>query len=91
MPPEMPLPIRASTCIRYGKLPTGATGMRAEKLMPGHFYHVFLNGSPKDPSDPTYGYQGKFCVATTAAGGQQIIPINSDMQAWIDEVCPTLP
>jgi hypothetical protein len=52
---------------------------------------VFLNGSPKDPSDPTYGYQGKFCVRTTAAGGQQVIPINSDMQAWIDEVCPSPP
>jgi len=91
LPPEMALPIRASTCIRYGNLHTGATGIRAEKLMPGHFYSVFLNGSPKDPSDPTYGYQGKFCVRATADGGQQVIPINSDMQAWIDEVCPSPP
>ena len=91
LPPDMALAIRASTCIRYGNLPTGATGIRAEKLIPGHFYSVFLNGRPKDPSDPTYGYQGKFCVKATAAGAQQVIPINSGMQAWIDEVCPTHP
>ena len=91
MPPDMPLPIRASICIRYGNVPTGATGIRAGKLIPGHFYSVFLNGRPKDPSDPTYGYQGKFCVKATAAGAQQVIPINSGMQAWIDEVCPTHP
>ena len=55
LPPDMALAIRASTCIRYGSMPTGATGMRAEKLIPGHFYSVFLNGRPKDPSDPSYG------------------------------------
>ena len=91
LPPDMPLPIRASTCIRYGNVPTGATGIRAGKLIPGHFYSVFLNGRPKDPSDPTYGYQGKFCVKATAADGQQVIPISSDMQEWRTEICPPHP
>ena len=91
LPPDMALPIRASTCIRYGNLPTDATGIRAEKLIPGHFYSVFLNGRPKDPSDPTYGYQGKFCVVATEAGAQKVIPIDSDMQEWRTEICPAHP
>jgi hypothetical protein len=90
-PPDWPIPIHAASCIRYGDLPPTATGIKPKSLVPGHFYSVFLNGRPKDPSDPTYGYQGKFCVKATADGGQQVIPINSDMQAWIDEVCPTHP
>ena len=91
LPPDMALAIRASTCIRYGSMPTGATGIRVEKLIPGHFYSVFLNGSPKDPSDPTYGYQGKFCVVATEAGAQKVIPIDSDMQEWRTEICPAHP
>ncbi|WP_402719539.1 hypothetical protein [Janthinobacterium rivuli] len=87
-PPDWPIPIHAASCIRYGYLPPTATGIKPKSLVPGHFYSVFLNGRSKDPSDPTYGYQGKFCVRATADGGQQVITINSDMQAWIDEICP---
>lgn len=65
-----------------------AVGIKPEELVPGHFYSIFLNGSPKDPTDPTYGYKGKFCIASKADGGQQVIAITSDMPAWREEVCP---
>ncbi|WP_141213202.1 hypothetical protein [Janthinobacterium sp. PC23-8] len=89
LPPSTQLPIHAASCIRYGELPGMATGISPGILISGHFYSVFLNGSPKDPSDPTYGYEGKFCIAATATGGQQVVPITRDMLAWRSEVCPS--
>jgi len=91
LPTTSEFPIRAASCIPYGSTPASATGMAPASLIPGHFYSVFLNGSPKDPSDATYGYQGKFCIVTKVDGDQQVIPIRSDTQAWRDEVCPTAP
>lgn len=91
LPSTTQLPIHAASCIRYGELPTMANGISPGKLITGHFYSVFLNGRPKDPSDPTYGYKGKFCIATKADGGQQVIAITSDMPAWRDEVCASAP
>ena len=89
--PDWPIPIHADSCIRYGDLPPTAIGIKPKSLVPGHFYSVFLNGRPKDPSDPTYGYQGKFCVVATEAGAQKVIPIDSDMQEWRTEICPAHP
>lgn len=88
LPPATQIPIHAASCIRYGELPPLAVGIKPEELVPGHFYSIFLNGSPKDPTDPTYGYKGKFCIASKADGGQQVIAITSDMPAWREEVCP---
>lgn len=85
------IPLSSKSCLRYGELPEGATtaaGMPAPELHTGRVYSIFLNGRPNDPSDPTYGYRGKFCIATKADGGQQVIMITSDMPAWRDEVCP---
>lgn len=80
--------LTSKSCLLYGNLPPGAYGLPAPALKTGHVYEVFLNGRPKDGSDPTYGYAGKFCVADSMNGMQKIIPVTREMQAWIDETCP---
>lgn len=88
------IPLSSKSCLLYGDLPKNAQaveGMPAPELQAGRVYSIFLNGRPNDPSDPTYGYMGKFCIALKPDGGQQVIPIRSTTRAWIDEVCPTAP
>ena len=88
LPGATTLPMHAKTCYLYGQVPAGAESTAATMLKTGRMYSVFLNGRPDDPSDSTRGYKGKFCLIATANGGQQVIPIKRDMQAWIDEICP---
>jgi len=76
------VPLSSKSCLRYGDLPQGANGMPAPELQTGWVYSVFLNGRPDDPSDPTYGYRGKFCIAVTSTDERKIIAIGSDMPAW---------
>ena len=63
-------------------------GMPAPELQTGRVYSIFLNGRPNDPSDPTYGYMGKFCIVATATGERNIIAIGSDTPAWRQDSCP---
>ena len=88
MPVKSRLPIRANSCILYGTAPAGAETRPAPLLKTGRMYDVFLNGRPDDPSDPTRGYVGKFCLKAKASGGQELVVVTSEMQEWIDEVCP---
>ena len=86
--------LSAKSCLRYGKLPEGAktaAGMPAPELQSGRVYSIFLNGRPNDPSDPTYGYRGKFCIMTAPSGDRKIIAIGSDTQVWKDDICPSPP
>ena len=89
MPVKSRLPVPANSCIRYGTAPAGAETRPAPRLKTGRMYDVFLNGRPDDPSDPTRGYVGKFCLIPKATGGQALVVVTSDMQEWIDEVCPS--
>lgn len=85
------IPLSSKSCLRYGELPEGATtaaGMPAPELHTGRVYSIFLNGRPNDPSDPTYGYRGKFCIVILPSGDREIIAIGSDTQAWKDDICP---
>lgn len=85
------IPLSSKSCLRYGELPEGATtaaGMPAPELRTERVYSIFLNGRPNDPSDPTYGYRGKFCIVTVPSGERKIIAIGSDTQAWKDDICP---
>ena len=88
-PGTIVMPIHAETCFLYGHAPAKAETTAAARLKHGRMYSVFLNGRPDDPSDPTYGYKGKFCIVVKADGGQQVIVITRDMPAWRDEVCPS--
>ena len=88
LPGATPLPMHAKTCYLYGQVPTGAESTAATMLKTGRMYDVFLNGRPADPSDPTRGYVGKFCLITGISGERKILRIDSDSQAWIDEICP---
>ena len=88
VPPDRPIPIHADSCIRYGDLPPTATGIKPKSLVPGHFYSAFLNGRPKDPSDPTYGYVAKFCLVQQVSAKLRLVVIQSDTQAWMDDTCP---
>ena len=83
--------LSSANCILYGNIPSGAEASPAPELRTGKVYEVFLNGRPDDSSDSTRGYRGKFCLTTDAAGQQEIIAINSDMQAWRTELCPVHP
>ena len=88
------IPLSSKSCLRYGKLPEGAktaAGMPAPELQSGRVYSIFLNGRPNDPSDPTYGYRGKFCIMTAPSGDRKIIAIGSDTQVWKDDICPSPP
>ena len=82
------VPLSSKSCLRYGDLPQGANGMPAPELQTGRVYSIFLNGRPNDPSDPTYGYMGKFCIVATATGERNIIAIGSDTPAWKQDSCP---
>ena len=82
------VPLSSKSCLRYADLPQGANGMPAPELQTGRVYSIFLNGRPNDPSDPTYGYMGKFCIVTTATGERKIIAIGSDTPAWKQDSCP---
>ena len=82
------VPLSSKSCLRYGDLPQGANGMPAPELQTGRVYSIFLNGRPNDPSDPTYGYMGKFCIVATATGERKIIAIGSDTPAWKQDSCP---
>ena len=82
------VPFSSKSCLRYGDLPQGANGMPAPELQTGRVYSIFLNGRPNDPSDPTYGYMGKFCIVATSTGERQIIAIGSDTPAWRQDSCP---
>ena len=88
MPVMVTIPVRASSCILYGVAPAGAETRPAPPLKTGRLYDVFLNGRPDDPSDPTRGYVGKFCLAAKAGGGHELVVVTSDMREWIDETCP---
>ena len=85
------VPLSSKSCLRYGDLPQGANGMPAPELQTGRVYSIFLNGRPNDPSDPTYGYMGKFCIVATPAGERRIIAIGSDTPAWKQDSCPEHP
>ena len=82
------VPLSSKSCFRYADLPQGANGMPAPELQTGRVYSIFLNGRPNDPSDPTYGYMGKFCIVATSTGERQIIAIGSDTPAWRQDSCP---
>ena len=82
------VPLSSKSCLRYADLPQGANGMPAPELQTGRVYSIFLNGRPNDPSDPTYGYMGKFCIVATSTGERQIIAIGSDTPAWRQDSCP---
>ena len=82
------VPLSSKSCFRYADLPQGANGMPAPELQTGRVYSIFLNGRPNDPSDPTYGYMGKFCIVATSTGERQIIAIGSDTPAWKQDSCP---
>lgn len=86
------MPLSSKSCLLYGDLPKSAQaveGMPAPELQAGRVYSIFLNGRPNDPSDPSYGYRGKFCIVGTSAKDRKIIAINSDTQAWKDDICPS--
>lgn len=87
-PGTITIPMHANTCLLYGRAPAGAETIPAKPLKKGKMYSVFLNARPDDPSDSTYGYKGKFCIAATANNSQQVIPIKKGTQAWIDNICP---
>jgi len=82
------VPLSSKSCLRHADLPQGANGMPAPELQTGRVYSIFLNGRPNDPSDPTYGYMGKFCIVATSTGERQIIAIGSDTPAWRQDSCP---
>ncbi|MGK5072632.1 hypothetical protein ACQ4W4_06845 [Janthinobacterium sp. ZB1P44] len=84
------IPIHAKSCLLYGVAPATAEVKppKAPPLKTGRMYDVFLNGRPADPSDPTRGYVGKFCLISGISGERKILRIDSDSQAWIDEICP---
>lgn len=82
------VPLSSKICLLYGDIPQGANGMPAPELQTGRVYSIFLNGRPDDPSDPTYGYRGKFCIVATSTGERKIIAIGSDTPAWKQDSCP---
>ena len=82
------IPLSSKSCLLYGDIPQGANGMPAPELQTGRVYSIFLNGRPDDPSDPTYGYRGKFCIAATSADERKIIAIGSGTPAWKHDHCP---
>lgn len=88
-PATITMPMSARSCLLYGHAPAGSEATVAIQLQKGRMYSVFLNGRPGDPSDPTYGYKGKFCITSKADGGQQVIVITREMPAWRHEVCAT--
>ena len=81
------VPLSSKICLLYGDIPQGANGMPAPELQTGRVYSIFLNGRPDDPSDPTYGYRGKFCIVTMPTGERKIIAIGSDTPAWKQDSC----
>ncbi|WP_402719540.1 hypothetical protein [Janthinobacterium rivuli] len=90
LPGAATIPVHARSCLPYGVAPATAEVKppKAPPLKTGRMYDVFLNGRPADPSDPTRGYVGKFCLITGISGERKILRIDSDSQAWIDEICP---
>ena len=82
------VPLSSKICLLYGDIPQGANGMPAPELQTGRVYSFFLNGRPDDPSDPTYGYRGKFCIVATPADKRKIIAIGSDTPEWKQNSCP---
>lgn len=81
------VPLSSKICLLYGDIPQGANSMPAPELQTGRVYSIFLNGRPDDPSDPTYGYRGKFCIVATSTGERKIITIGSDTPAWKQDTC----
>lgn len=82
------VPLSSKICLLYGDIPQGANGMPVPELQTGRVYSIFVNGRPDDPSDPTYGYRGKFCIVATSTGERNIIAIGSDTPAWRQDSCP---
>ena len=72
-PPGRTQPMPASACILYGQAPPGAEVTKAaEPLQTGRLYGVFLHARPVDTTDPTFGYDAKFCLVAQAGGGVKV-------------------
>jgi hypothetical protein len=60
--------IDKNTCFRYGEIPEGGKGSKALMLFIGRIYLVALNARPTKPTDPTFGYQIRFCLSRDVDG-----------------------
>lgn len=82
--PSQPIP--ASDCILYGHAPPESDAKKVEPLQTGRLYDVFLNARPVDTTDPTFGYDAKFCLIAQAGGGVKVHQVIYK-DGWRTEEC----
>lgn len=80
-------PIPSNTCIRYGQAPRGFDIGNAEiPLGIGKVYAVEFGATPQDATDPTFGYDAKFCLISRPDGGVRVHQIIFD-HGWQYDAC----
>lgn len=77
-PPTIP----PAGCVVYGQAVDGAPA-----LQDGKVYEVHINGRTSDASDPTRGYEGRFCLQKDGVGGRRVVAVSYGTRAWRDGVC----
>lgn len=82
-PPTIP----PAGCVVYGQAVDGAKGAPAPALQDGKVYEVYINGRTSDASDPTRGYQGRFCLQQDGVGARRVLAVSYGTRAWRDGVC----
>jgi hypothetical protein len=66
------------SCLAYGVLPVGAIGKgKADELVAGRAYEVYINAKYPDPYNPVFGFSRKFCLKGSQA---DITLINYDKE-----------
>jgi hypothetical protein len=78
--------LSSAACIRYGQVPSGTDGTKSEPLKVGKLYGVILSTERVDSSDPTFGYDAKFCLVEKHDGGVRVQQVIYN-QGWRSEVC----
>lgn len=78
--------LSSGACILYGQAPSGSEGTKSIPLQIGNKYGVILSTERVDPSDPTFGYDAKFCLVANPSGSVRVHQVIYN-QRWRYEVC----
>jgi hypothetical protein len=84
------LVLHPNSCIQYGQLPSGAELVTPPaKLDFGRVYDVFINASPRVPSNSIFIHNVKFCLIKGAAGTAKVHEIQWDEKQgrWRYDAC----
>lgn len=78
--------LSSGACIPYGQAPAGSETTKSIPLQVGKKYGVVLSTEREDPSDPTFGYDARFCLVAKPDGGVRVQQVIYS-KGWRYEAC----